>query len=226
MTVVLNALRDIFTPTNSRYLFIGLVYTLTVSVVTVGVSTVFGTILALLRNYEKRIFGKIASVYIEVFRNTPLLLWIMICLFVMRFGTTFFRGTLGLTLYTSSVVAEIVRGGLNSIDKGQFEAASSQGFGKIMTFVYIVLPQCFIRIIPSLMSQIVTTIKDTSFLSGYAIAEMFYRSKVLLSKLPSQGATITGAHTLVTYGSVALIYFCVNFLLSCAVRYMMKRHHA
>ncbi|MDR1328318.1 MAG: amino acid ABC transporter permease [Oscillospiraceae bacterium] len=225
MTVT-KALQDIFTPANTRYLMIGLLYTLIVAIVTVGVSTVFGTVLALLRNYERRVLGRAASVYIEIFRNTPLLLWIMICLFVMKTGTTFFRGTLGLTLYTSSVVAEIVRGGLNSIDKGQFEAASSQGFGKISTFIFIILPQCFIRIVPSLMSQIVTTIKDTSFLSGYAIAEMFYRSKVLISKLPSQGATITGAHTLVTYGSVALIYFCVNFLLSCVVRYMVKRHHA
>jgi putative glutamine transport system permease protein len=226
VTNAAHAFLDIFTLPNSRYLLIGLLYTLIIAVVTVGISTVFGTILALLRNYERRVLGKIASIYIEIFRNTPLLLWIMICLFVLTFGTTFFRGTLGLTLYTSSVVAEIVRGGLNSIDRGQFEAASSQGFGKISTFVYIVLPQCFIRIVPSLMSQIVTTIKDTSFLSGYAIAEMFYRSKVLLSKLPSQGATITGAHTLVTYGSVALIYFFVNFLLSCAVRYMVKKHHA
>jgi putative glutamine transport system permease protein len=199
-----------------------------VAVVTVAISTVFGTVLALLRNYEKRFLGKIASVYIEIFRNTPLLLWIMICLFVVRIGTTFFRGTLGLTLYTSSVVAEIIRGGLNSVDKGQFEAAESQGFGKISTFVYIILPQCFIHIVPSLMSQIVTTIKDTSFLSGYAIGEMFYRSKQILSKLPGQGdgIKITGVHTLLMYGSVALIYFIVNFLLSCVVRSMTKRHHS
>jgi len=225
---VIKVLQDIFTPSNTHFLLVGLFYTLLVSVVTVAVSTIFGTILALLRNYEKRFLGKLASIYIEVFRNTPLLLWIMICLFVVRFGTTFFRGTLGLTMYTSSVVAEIIRGGLNSIDKGQFEAAESQGFGKILTFVYIILPQCFIRIVPSLMSQIVTTIKDTSFLSGYAIGEMFYRSKQILSKLPSQGEgiKITGAHTLVTYGTVALIYFIVNFLLSCVVRSMTRRHRA
>ncbi|MDR3150018.1 MAG: amino acid ABC transporter permease [Oscillospiraceae bacterium] len=223
---MINALQDIFTPSNTKYLLTGLFYTILVSVVTVGVSTLFGTVLALLRNYERRFIGKLAGAYIEIFRNTPLLLWIMICLFVMRFGTTFFRGTFGLTLYTSSVVAEIIRGGLNSIDKGQFEAAQSQGFGKIAAFIWIILPQTFIRVVPSLMSQVVTTIKDTSFLSGYAIAEMFYRSKVLLAKLPGQGATITGTHTLVTYGSIALIYFAVNFSLSCIVRLMMKRTSA
>ncbi|MDR3211377.1 MAG: amino acid ABC transporter permease [Planctomycetota bacterium] len=218
-------MRDVFTPPNIRFLLVGLLYTITISVVTVGMSTVFGTILALLRNYEKRILGRIAGVYIEVFRNTPLLLWIMFCLFVLQFGSTFFRGTLGLTLYTSSVVAEIIRGGLNSIDKGQFEAAESQGFGIIGTFVWIILPQTFIRVVPSLMSQIVTTIKDTSFLSGYAIAEMFYRSKMLISMLPRQGITITGTHTLTTYGMIALVYFFINFSLSCVVRHMMRRHH-
>jgi len=219
---VLDAIKDIFTPANTGYFAVGLLYTLIIAVTTVAASTLIGTILALLRNYEKRVLGRIASAYIEIFRNTPLLLWIMVCLFLVHGGSTFLRGTLGLTLYTSSVIAEIIRGGLNSIDKGQFEAAASQGFGKITTFVYIILPQTFIRVVPSLMSQIITTIKDTSFLSGYSIAEMFYRTKTVLSTQPR----ITNMHTLVTYGAVAIIYFCVNFSLSCIVRYFTRKHHA
>lgn len=112
--------------------------TLAVSVVTVLISIVFGTILGLLRNYERRVLGKIAAVYIEIFRNTPLLLWIMICFVMLSGGTPIIRGALGLTLYTSAVIAEIVRGGLNSIPQGQFEAAASQGFGFIQTLRYII----------------------------------------------------------------------------------------
>ena len=70
------AFADLFTPVNISYVLGGLGITLAVSVVTVLISIVFGTILGLLRNYERRVLGKIAAVYIEIFRNTPLLLWI------------------------------------------------------------------------------------------------------------------------------------------------------
>ncbi|MCW1584842.1 ABC transporter permease subunit, partial [Campylobacter jejuni] len=88
------------------------------------------------------------------------------------------------SLYTSSVMAEIIRGGLNSIPKGQFEAAYSQGFGKFFTLLYY-LPQTFRKIIPALLSQIVTTVKDTAYLAGLGIAELTYNSKTILAKLTS-----------------------------------------
>jgi putative glutamine transport system permease protein len=208
---------DIFTLVNLRYIFIGLRTTILVSLSTVLLSILLGTFLALCRNYEKRLLGRIASIYIEVFRSTPLLLWILICVFMLPFGTYLIRGTLGLTLYTSSVIAEIVRGGLNSIAKGQFEAAKSQGFNFFQTLRHIVLPQCFQRIVPSLMSQIITTIKDTSFFAQFAIAEFFFNAKNLMGVI-SRNTPITSAHVFVLYCFIALIYFIINFSLSCIVR--------
>ena len=196
------AFADLFTPVNISYVLGGLGITLAVSVVTVLISIVFGTILGLLRNYERRVLGKIAAVYIEIFRNTPLLLWIMICFVMLSGGTPIIRGALGLTLYTSAVIAEIVRGGLNSIPQGQFEAAASQGFGFIQTLRYI---------------------KDTSFLCQVAIAEFLYRSKFILSMLPTSGVVVSSAHVMVLYATVALVYFIINFALSCVVRSMQKR---
>jgi putative glutamine transport system permease protein len=212
---------DIFTAGNTKFLFAGFAVTLIVSVVTVLASILFGTVLALLRSYEKRIAGKLASVYIEIFRSTPLLLWILVCVFMLPFGTALGRGTLALALYTSSVIAEIVRGGLNSIDKGQFEAARSQGFNFAQTLWYIVLPQCFKRIIPSLMGQIITTVKDTSFFAQFGIAEFFFNAKTLMGILP-QKTTITTAHIFVIFGFIALMYFSVNFSLSLIVRKCSK----
>jgi putative glutamine transport system permease protein len=212
---------DIFSPANVRYILIGLRTTIFVSVATVLFSIALGSVLALCRNYEKRVFGRIASVYIEVFRSTPLLLWILISVFMLPFGNYLIRGCLGLTLYTSSVIAEIVRGGLNSIDKGQFEAARSQGFNFIQTLAYIVLPQCFRRIVPSLMSQIITTIKDTSFFAQFAIAEFFFNSKQLMGII-SGNTVITSAHIFVLYCFIALVYFVINFTLSCIVRALAK----
>jgi putative glutamine transport system permease protein len=208
---------DLFTPANVRYILAGLRTTIFVSLVTVFISIVLGSVLAICRNYEKHFFGRIASVYIEIFRSTPLLLWILISVFMLPFGNYLIRGCLGLTLYTSSVIAEIVRGGLNSIDKGQFEAARSQGFNFLQSLMYIVLPQCFRRIIPSLMSQIITTIKDTSFFAQFAIAEFFFNSKQLMGII-SKDTVVTSAHIFVLYSFIALVYFTINFTLSCIVR--------
>jgi putative glutamine transport system permease protein len=212
---------DLFTPANVRYILAGLRTTLLISVATVAVSIAFGSVLALCRNYEKRALGKIASIYIEIFRSTPLLLWILVCVFMLPFGTYLIRGGLALTLYTSSVIAEIVRGGLNSIDKGQFEAARSQGFNFPQALWHIILPQCFQRIVPSLMSQIITTIKDTSFFAQFAIAEFFFNSKNLMGVV-SRNTVITSAHVFVLYSFIALVYFGINFSLSCLVRRLTR----
>jgi putative glutamine transport system permease protein len=212
---------DIFTKDNVIFMLAGLRTTLLISVTTVAASVILGTVLALLRNYEKRVLSKIASVYIEIFRSTPLLLWILICIFMLPLGNYLIRGCIGLTLYTSSVIAEIVRGGLNSIAKGQFEAARSQGFNFIQTLVYIILPQCFERIVPSLMSQIITTIKDTSFFAQFAIAEFFFNAKNLMGSISKETVVSTG-HIFVLYSFIALVYFAINFSLSCFVRWLSK----
>ncbi|MDR2097202.1 MAG: amino acid ABC transporter permease [Spirochaetaceae bacterium] len=218
-------LTDIFTPDNVRFLMTGLRNAMFISVFTVALSVLFGTILAVCRNYGKKPICAAASVYIEIFRNTPLLLWILVCIFMLRFGTSMSRGSLALTLYTSSVIAEIMRGGLNSISKGQFEAARSQGFNFLQTLCFIILPQCFRRVVPSLMSQIITTVKDTSFLAQFAIAEFFFNAKVLMSSLP-QKVHITSAHIFVIFTFVALVYFVINFSLSCIVRKLNKKNSA
>ncbi|MDR0557344.1 MAG: amino acid ABC transporter permease [Treponema sp.] len=212
---------DIFTSGNILFMLAGLRTTLAISVITVCASIIAGTILALLRNYEKRALGRLASIYIEIFRSTPLLLWILVCIFMLPIGNYLIRGGIGLALYTSSVIAEIVRGGLNSIAKGQFEAARSQGFNFIQTLVYIILPQCFERIVPSLMSQIITTIKDTSFFAQFAIAEFFFNTKNLMGSI-SKVTVVSTAHIFVLYCFIALVYFAINFSLSCIVRKLSK----
>ena len=119
------------------YILKGTVFTLIISVIAVAASIVFGSVLALVRNYctspQNRILKWLATVYIEIFRNTPLLLWIFIGLvfcpapgiFEHRlFGLSsvetkiLFKASVALTLFTSAVIAEIIRGGLNAIPKG------------------------------------------------------------------------------------------------------------
>lgn len=214
-------MENVFNETNFHFLLDGLYLTLMVAVATCVISIVLGTFLAITRNYGGRISRILAAIYIETFRNTPLLLWMLTAVFVLP---SFFGradpavwGTIGFSLYTSSVMAEIIRGGLNSIPKGQFEAAYSQGFGQFFTLFYIILPQTFRKVIPSLLSQIITTFKDTSFLAGLQIAELTYQSKIILAQLTSF------EEILVMIGVVASIYFVVCFSLSVLVRYLDKK---
>ena len=128
-------------------------------------------------------------------------------------------------LFTSAMMAEIVRGGLNAIPKGQFEAAHSQGFTMAGTLWYIILPQCFRRIVPTMLSQIITVVKDTSFMAQVAVAELLFRTKNLMSIFYNVvGRQITAPDVFLLFGFAMLLYFLVNFTLSCIVRYLQKRN--
>lgn len=230
-------------PTVLSYLLSGIAFTLIISMVAVAIGLLLGSILALVRNYcnskRTRIFKWLATAYIEIFRNTPLLLWIFICLVFFpvpealskkMFGLTsvevklLFKGSMALILFTSSVIAEIVRGGLNSVAHGQFEAGHSQGFSTVQIMIYIVLPQAYRNIVPTLLSQVITTIKDSSYLANIAVIELMSRVKTLLSAANRYNGTgsINVSDVFVLFGFAALIYFVINFLLSSLVRYIQK----
>ncbi len=233
------------------YLLKGIAFTLVVSIIAVVIGILLGSVLALVRNYcyapkghfIKRILTTvlrwIATIYIEVFRNTPLLLWIFICLVFCPYPSIFqhkmfglssaeikllFKGTVALVLFTSSVIAEIIRGGLNSVAEGQIEAGKSQGFHMVQIMIYIVLPQAFRNIIPTLLSQVITTIKDSSYLANVAVIEFMARVKKLLSTSYNYNGTgtINVSDVFVLFGFAALVYFIINFSLSCVVRRMRK----
>lgn len=205
----------------------GLWLTVIMAFFAAGGAIIFGSILAVARNYAThgifKIFGILAGAYIEIFRNTPLLLWMYAACFVLPTllgipANYAVLGTIGLFLYTASVMAEIVRGGLNSIDKGQFEAAASQGFSFPFTLWHIIFPQCYRKITPTLLSQCVTTIKDTSFLAALNVAELTNASKDILSRL-SDFQEIASVFAL-----VAGLYFIVCFALSLIVRFIARKN--
>ncbi len=233
------------------YLLKGVAFTLLISVISVLAGLVWGSILALVRNYcvggkgvgkvVRRIFRFLATAYIEIFRNTPLLLWIFICLVfcpVPKYfsthqifglttanGSLLFRACIALILFTSSVIAEIVRGGLNGVAFGQFEAAHSQGFNTVQTMWYIILPQAYRNIIPTLLSQVITTIKDSSYLANVAVIELMARTRQMMNSayMYNGTGTVNVSDVFVMFGAAAVIYFIINFTLSCVVRTMQKR---
>lgn len=212
------SLQFLFTPANLAFLFKGLGQTLLITIGVVATSLLFGSLLGLLRNYKTPVLGRMAGIYIEIFRNTPLLLWMLICAFLIPGFTLVLKGGFALFLYTSAVIAEIVRGGLNAVPQGQFEAAYSEGFSFIQTLRYIVLPQSFKLVIPALLSQVITTFKDTSFLAGLGILEFTRSGQVVLAKVTNT------SEVFIIYGFLALVYFVISFSLSQLVRTWHKRN--
>lgn len=216
MTAVIST---IFTKANFMFMMQGLLMTMIIAACTIVLSLFFGTFVAMLRHF---CIGKLtwiswlAGAYIEFFRCTPNILWILWIRFTMQ-GDPTVKAIFACTLFTTAVVAEIVRGGLNGIPKGQFDGAASQGFSFRQTLNYIVLPQTFKSIIPALLSQVITIIKDTSFLKAVDIAEFMRNSSIVMGQLRTPAQIIT------LYGFIALCYFIICFSLSCAVRYYQKR---
>lgn len=211
-------MQEIFSRANILFMFQGLILTIEIAVATVILSIIFGTILAMLRNYctgKLKFLSIFASAYIELFRCTPNLVWILILRFTMK-GNTVLISILAFTLFTSAVVAEIVRGGMNGISKGQFEGAASQGFNFFQTMWYIILPQTYKMIIPALLSQCTTIIKDTSFLKAVDIHEFMRNSSIVL------GSARGIAEICALYGFILLTYFVLNFALSLVVRGYQK----
>ncbi len=222
----------------------GVAFTVIISVLSVLASIVFGSVLALIRNYftspEQRILRWITIVYIEIFRNTPLLFWIFISLVFVPVPDAFshqlfglssvetkvlFKTVIALTLFESATLAEIIRGGLNAVPNGQFEAGHSQGFTMVQTMIHIILPQAYRHVVPTLLSQVITIIKDTSFLANVATIELMARVKKILSNANMYNGigTINVADVFVLFGVAALIYFVINYALSLTVRYLQAR---
>lgn len=207
----------LFTWVNMQFLLQGLGMTLAISAVAILCSVVLGTFISVLRTSGSRILSAIATVYIEIFKNTPLLLWIMFTFFVAQLPPLG-AAVLAFTLFTSASVAEIVRGGLASVAFGQFEAAKSQGFSTAQVYMLIILPQALRNMIPALLSQFVTTIKDTSFLWGaMAVQELMGRGMILMNSYNST------EQIFMIFGLMALLYFIVCFTLSQIVRNYQRR---
>ncbi|MGO5211555.1 amino acid ABC transporter permease [Parafannyhessea sp. LCP21S3_E6] len=212
----------VFTASNVAFMLQGLLNTIVISAASIVLSIAFGTLLALTKSYCRGRWSWLrwlVTVYIELFRCTPNLLWILIFRFTVQ-GDNILVSILTFTVFTSAVMAEIVRGGLNALPKGQFEAAQSQGFGFVDTMRLVVLPQAFKMIVPALFSQCTTVIKDTSYLRGIDVHEFMRNSAVVM------GQASTLPQILLLYGFVLLTYFVLNFAISLAVRAYQRRSAA
>ena len=165
----------------------GLKMTLILTVVSLLIATVLGIIFGLLRIAKNKVLSTIAVIYIDIFRGTPLIVQAFFIYFGIPVALDFrisavAAGLITLSLNAGAYMAEIVRGGIQSVDKGQMEAARSLGlpYGKAMRKV--VLPQAIQLMIPAFINQFVITLKDTSILSIIGINELTQSGKIIIAR--------------------------------------------
>ena len=177
--------------------FNGFLMALGVVAVAFPVAIPFGLLLALMRISKFRILSKIAGLYVDIIRGTPLFLQIYIAFFGLPLTgidiPNFVLGVCVLALNSSAYLCEIFRAGIQSISNGQFEASRSLGLTEVQTYVYIILPQMFERVIPTLTSEFILLYKDTSMLATVGLMEVVMYAKTIVASTGSVTPYITAA---------------------------------
>ncbi|EKO3782235.1 amino acid ABC transporter permease [Vibrio harveyi] len=163
----------------------GLIVTLKISAISLFFTLVIGLITALLRLSNSKVGNAIGTAYVELIRNTPLLVQIYLLYFVFgpvigldRFSTA----VLALSLFQGAYTAEIFRAGLNSIPKGQFEAAKTLGLSPLFAYKDVILPQVLQRTLPPLTNEVVSLIKNSSIVSVMAIFDLTTEARNIVSE--------------------------------------------
>jgi aspartate/glutamate/glutamine transport system permease protein len=208
-----------FSPENILFLLQGFLVTLEVAFFAILFSFIFGILLGISRYSRIPVLSHLSVLYIEVIRNLPLLLIIFFGFFAFReWGLQLPITTsviVSMTIFTSALVAEIVRSGLNSVDKGLIEAARAQGLTYRQTMIHIILPLGLKRTIPPMVSQFISLIKDTSLAVIISLPEVTHNAQIIYNK--HFNATIP---LLII---VALLYFTVNYTLSLTSRRLEQK---
>ena len=167
-----------------------------------------------------RILNGIIAVYVEIFRGTPMMVQSMVIYWGYAFATggktlpLIPSGVLIVSINTGAYMAEIVRGGIISIDRGQFEGALSIGMSHAQTMVKVVLPQVMRNILPSVSNEFVINIKDTSVLNVIGVTELYYFAGIIKRQ---------NFQTFQTYLVVCVLYFILTFTVTRILRYIEKR---
>jgi polar amino acid transport system permease protein len=198
-------------------LLYGVLLTLRLSAISTVVGLAIGIAVGLCRISKNPLIAIPAAVYVEVVRGIPLL----VLLFYIYFGIGYFvnmppfiAAVSGLGIFSGAFVAEIVRSGIESISRGQMEAARSTGMTYLQAMRYVILPQAFRRILPPLAGQFISLIKDSSLVSVISVVDL---------TLQARNVIIATFRSFEIWTVTALLYFSLTFTLSRAVRYLERR---
>lgn len=175
---------------------------------------ILGLFIAFMRSSKQKSLQILAKIYVQIFRGTPLLVQVLIAYYGFAslipnefnyLKNPFVLSLIAVCMNSSAYVSEIIRGGINAVDRGQSEAAYSLGMSKRQTMFYIVLPQAVKTVLPALGNEFVTLIKESAIVAFVGIGDIMYQAKV------AQGATLKPFMPFVT---AALIYLVLVTVLS------------
>lgn len=203
--------------------------TLLIALIGTVLGSIIGLLIGVVRTIPKpelkinRIILKIVngmlSVYIEIFRGTPMIVQAMVIYYgsALAFGIDIDRIVAAIfivSINTGAYMSEIVRGGIVSIDKGQFEAAQAIGMNHIQTMTNVVLPQVFRNILPATGNEFVINIKDTSVLNVISVTELFFQTKSIAGN---------NFRYFESFFVACVIYFVMTFTVTRILRYVERR---
>ncbi|SKA81647.1 amino acid ABC transporter permease [Desulfobaculum bizertense] len=180
---------------------------------------VIGVLMGMLKISQNGFLRKIAVVYIEIIRGTPMLVQAMFLYFGLPMAMGFrippvVAGTIVIAVNSGAYIAEIVRGSIQSIDPGQMEAGRSIGLTRMQTMRYIIWPQAFKRMIPPLGNQFIISLKDTSLLMVIGVSELMRTG---------QEITAVNFRAFEVYMTVGLVYLVMTLSIAQGLRILEKR---
>lgn len=223
LTVILNILQDYW-----PQLLKGAGVTLAIAIISTIIGALIGFFIGVMHTIptKKRsvksiilkIFNAILTCYVELFRGTPMIVQAVVVFYgLAAYGLvldTFVAGVIVVALNTGAYMAEIVRGGIISIDKGQYEAAQAVGMNHFQTMIYIIIPQVFRNSLPATGNQLVMNIKDSAVLNVISVSELFFLTKSI------QGSIFRTAEPFLV---ACIIYLIMTITATQILRYFERK---
>ncbi|CAM4092195.1 amino acid ABC transporter permease [Vibrio neonatus] len=197
----------------------GMKITLIITVCSLFLATGIGLVLGLINIGKNKFLRAIAKVYIDIVRGTPLI----VQAFFLYFGMTGYlgfhmtaevAGTIVISINAGAYMAEIFRGGIQAIDKGQMEAARSLGLSSTQAMLKVVLPQAFRHMIPAILNQFIISLKDTSILTVIGVSELTQSGQIIISST---------YRSFEVWTMVGILYFVLIYILSTIFRQIEAR---
>ena len=221
MTQLIQEMPRFFTYYNLLFLAQAVGTTIALSAIGCLFGLLFGCLISTVRLTDKAWLAPlrwIALLFTEFFRRVPFLVTLMLIFFVFQLSGAnlplFVVASLSVTLIASAFLAEIIRAGLLSIHRNQWDAATAMNFGLLQTIRYVVLPQAWKMILPPAFGFFVMFIKDTALASQIGVIELTFAGKVLNNK---------GFSAILVFGTILILYFAVSYPLSRFGHYLEKR---
>lgn len=197
----------------------GVKYTILIALIGILLGFVLGAVAGIGRLSKNKIVYGISSLYVEVIRGTPLMVQALYIYFAIPLITgininPLLAGIVTIAINAGAYISEIIRGAIQSVDKGQIEAGRSLGLNKTLTFIHITWPQAFKAMLPNLGNQFIISLKDTSLLTVIGVAELTRQGTIVVS---------SSFRAVEIYTMVGLIYLVLTLSISFALRFVERR---